>query len=133
MFATLVGTDTGDTRHKAVFDQLYQIASERGFLPPHNPVRIRPDGRLDGWSLEQKGPYGDSADFLLAVTAPRIPGMSPIFPVFKTIDGPLFAVVVLESAFVVSRADRRDVSELKDSASVARSFGEFLDKLPKQQ
>ncbi len=133
MFATLIGTNTGGTEHRAIFDRLCAIAIEREFVPPDVALRVQADGPLDGWSLEQKGPPNPEADFLLAVTAPRVPGISPIFPVFKTVSGPLFAVVVLESAFVVSREDRRDVSEVTDIAAVATSFQSFLNWLPRRQ
>lgn len=132
MFATLIGTNTGKAEHKTLFDQLCAISIERGFAPPEAAVPIQGDGPIQGWMLEQKGPTDRKADFFLAVTAPRVPGMSPIFPVFKTISGPLFAVVVLDSAFIVSREDRRDVSEDKDAASVATSFQSFLDWLQRR-
>lgn len=133
MFATLVGSNIGATNHRELFDRLCGIATELGFAAPDASVPLQPDGSLAGWALEQKGPRGQSADFFLAVTAPRVPGISPLFPVLKTISGPLFAVVVIESAFVVSRADRRDVSELKDQNSVCASFTEFIDTLPQRQ
>lgn len=126
MFATLVGTDSGNEAHRMLFDRLCAIAIERGYVPPVDTVRVQPDGSLRGWSLEQRGPQGREADFYLAVTAPRVPGISPIFPVVKTIEGPLFAVVVLAAAFVVSRQDRRDVAEFKDPDSVASQFQQFL-------
>ncbi|MHB2154372.1 hypothetical protein ACX8XN_08235 [Calditrichota bacterium GD2] len=129
MFATLLGTNTDHTEYRSVFDQLRSVAIERGFAPPGEDVRVQADGPLEGWKLEQKGPADLKADFLLAVTAPRVPGISPIFPAFKNISGPLFAVVVLDAAFVVSREDRRDVSETKDIASVVASFESFLDGL----
>jgi hypothetical protein len=129
MFATLIGTNAGRTEHRALFERLRAIAVDRGFAAPDQDVPVQADGPLAGWTLEQKGPPDRKADFLLAVTAPRVPGMSPIFPVFKSISGPLFAVVVLESAFVVSREDRRDVSEAKEAATVATSFQSFLDGL----
>lgn len=133
MFATLVGTNTRGTEHAALLDRLCGIANDRGFVAPDSLIRIQPDGPVQDWSLEQRGPRNEAADFLLAVTAPRVPGISPIFTVFKTIPGPLFAVVILESAFVVSREDRRDVSEVKDADSVVASFGEFLDGLPERR
>jgi hypothetical protein len=34
-------------------------------------MRVQPDGPLDDWSLEQKGPIDMKADFILAVTEPR--------------------------------------------------------------
>ena len=130
MFATLIGTNTGGTEHQEVFYRLHAIAIERGFIPSNTAVQIQPDGPLDDWSLEQKGPPDLRAEFFLAVTAPRVPGISPIFPVFQTIAGPLFAVVVLDSVFVVSREDHRDVSEVQDLAAVLTSFESFLEWLP---
>jgi len=94
-------------------------------------MTVQADGPIEGWTLELKGPPDLNADFLLAVTAPRVPGMSPIFPVFKTISGPLFAVVVLDSVFVVSRQDCRDIAETKDASSVATSFECFIEGLPR--
>ncbi|MDO9288248.1 MAG: hypothetical protein Q7T83_05610 [Thermodesulfovibrionales bacterium] len=131
MFATLVGTNTGSSKHRTIFDKLYNVAIEHGFIPPDTPIHVQPDGPLNGWSLEQKGHIDMQADFILAVTEPRVPGISPIYPVFLSISGPLFAVVVLDSAFVVSRADRRDVSELKDSIDVENSFTSFIRALPR--
>ncbi|MCX5814113.1 MAG: hypothetical protein NT178_16455 [Proteobacteria bacterium] len=92
-----------------IFDRLNGIAIEHGFVPPDKPMQVQPDGPLDGWSLEQKGPIDKKADFILAVTAPRVPGISPIFPVYMTISRPLFTVIVMDSFFVVSRENRRDV------------------------
>jgi len=129
MFATLIGTNTGRAEHQALFDRLHAIAIEQGFEPPDATVPVQADGPLEGWTLEQKGASDLNADFVLAVTSPRVPGTSPIFPVFKNIGGPLFAVVVLDLAFVVSREDRRDVAEAHDAASVTTSFQSFLDGL----
>lgn len=80
MFATLIGTDTGDVTHRALFDELHAIATRRGYAPPDTALRVQPDGSLDGWSLEHMGPPDRAAEFLLAVTAPRVPGTSPVFP-----------------------------------------------------
>ncbi|MFQ5787973.1 MAG: hypothetical protein ACE5H1_08320 [Thermodesulfobacteriota bacterium] len=129
MFATLIGTNTEKTAYREIFEGLYDIAIGRGYVPPDFPMRVQPDGPLDGWSLEQKGPRDKKADFILAVTAPNVPGISPIFPAFMPISGPLFAVVVMDSFFVVSRADKRDVSEFKDRKSVTNEFEDFLDTI----
>ena len=131
MFATLVGTNSCSSDYRGLFDRLYAHAISRGFVPPDSKMPVRADGPIEGWTLELKGPRDLNADFLLAVTAPRVPGMSPIFPVFKTISGPLFAVVVLDSVFVVSRQDCRDISETKDASSVATSFECFIEGLPR--
>ena len=132
MFATLVGTNSNNTKHASLFKKLCDIAGTQGFTSPDTSMRIQPDGPLEGWTLEQKGPRDQAADFYLAVTAPKVPAISPIFPVFKTISGPLFAVIVLESAFVLSREDRRDVQEVKDTLAVASAFQEFLNGLQKR-
>ena len=127
MFATLVGTDTNTKEHQAVFDRLFAMAVARGFLPPDTHLRVQRDQiPIDRWTLEQNGPGSLTADFLLAVTAPQMPNMSPI-PVQKTISGPLFSVIVMGSYFVVWRQDKGDVSEFKDIALVVRAFDEFLD------
>ena len=130
MFATLLGTDkVNQTAHRSLFNRLYAIALGRKFVAPDAAAPIQADGSLVGWTLEQMGPRVEDADFFLAVTSPRVPGISPIFPVFKTIAGPLFAVVELDAAYILSRDDQRDVVEVKDAASVARSFESFLDDL----
>ena len=130
MFATLVGTNTVSTQYESIFSRLFEIATDEGFIPPDTNHRIRPDQLpLEVWTLEQKGPSAGKADFLLAVTAPNVPSMSPI-PCMQTIDGPLFAVVVMDSFFIVSREDRRDVSEFKDVINVVSSFKSFLRALP---
>lgn len=117
MFATLVGANICSSGYRGLFDRLYAHAISRGFVPPDPKMPVRADGPIEGWTLELKGPRGLNADFLLAVTAPRVPGLSPIFPVFKTISGPLFAGGVLDSVFVVSRQDCRDISETKSYRS----------------
>ena len=127
MFATLCGSDTGTRSHLEVMEHLRGLAVGRGFVPPEEELPVRADqGSLRGWSITQLGPQSRRADFVLAVTAPRMPGMSPVHPVALDIDGPLFAVVVLDSGMVVSRADRGDVAGAADLAAVAVSFSEFL-------
>lgn len=129
MFATLAGTNTGATEHRRLFNRLCVIATERKFVPPDTSLHVQRDQiPLDGWSLEQKGPADKEADFLLAVTAPEVPSISPI-PVMKTVSGPLFSVIVMDSFFGVWREDRPDVSEFKEIAPVVRAFEEFLDAL----
>lgn len=131
MFAILVGTNTGSKQIDSVFKSLFDIAITSGFEPPETKLSIRGGQMpLDGWTLEQKGPADGKADFLLAVTAPKVPSISPI-PVMQTVEGPLFAVVVMDSFFVVSREDRRDVSEFKDMVNVENSFKSFLRSLPR--
>jgi hypothetical protein len=136
MFATLLGTDRAIEDHIHLSDQLVRIAIDRGFVPPDNEVPVRfdwPAKHLDKWIVDQRGPKGGDADFLLSVMAPRVPAMSPVFPAYKTVEGPLFAVVILESGrFVISRQDRRGVSEVQDADAVARSFEQFLAGLSKE-
>jgi hypothetical protein len=127
MFATLVGTNAGASAYVSVFHRLFEIALQHGFTAPNTLLTIRADGPIAGWWLEQKGPAEEEADFLLAVTAPRVPGISPIFPVLKTVRGPLFAAVVLDRAYLVSCEDRRDVSVHEDMDAVIGSFEEFLN------
>lgn len=133
MFATLCGSDTGTRRHQEVMEPLGRIAVGRGFVPPDSELPVRADwqwqGSLREWSIEQLGPRNGQADFMLAVTAPRLPGTSPIWPFFKVIDGPLFAVVVLDSGMVVSRADRGDVTGADSLETVVALFTGFLDGL----
>ncbi|HOG46977.1 MAG TPA: hypothetical protein PLJ35_11055 [Anaerolineae bacterium] len=125
MFATLFGTNTGSFEQQAIFDRLREIAIGRGFLPPDTRLHVQEDQiPLKGWFIELRGPADHQADFLLAVTSPA--GISPI-PVMHTVSGPLFAVNVADTFFLVSW--RRDVAEFKDSVQVLREFEEFLDSL----
>ncbi len=129
MYATLVGTDTGDTRHRALFERLCAIAAKRGFVAPDASLPVAPDQTsIRGWSLELRGPADGDAQFLLSVTAPHAPSISPL-PVMKTVAGPLFSVMVMDSYLLVWRQDHRDVSEFKEPAAVERSFASFLDGL----
>ncbi len=131
MFATLIGTDTASSRYESIFTQLIKIAIDQGFNPPDTLHRVRPNQLpLEEWKLELKGPGGNKADFLLAVTAPKVPSIAPI-PCEQTIDGPLFAVVVMDTFFIVSREDRRDVSEYEDVDNVVCSFKSFLKTIPR--
>ncbi len=84
---------------------------------------------MDGWQIEQLGPYDERADFMLSVLAPRVLGVSPIYPVYKTVSGPLFAVVVLPSVYGISRDDRRDFYEVASEDSICEDFGDFLSGL----
>lgn len=129
MFATLLGTNRETDNHRTLCADLCQIAVRRGFAPPDRTLRVQPDQiPLDTWQIEQRGPAGAKADFLLAVTAPMVPGVSPI-PVKKTVAGPLFSVVVMPAFFGVWRDDVRDFSEYTEPARVVEAFGEFLDSL----
>ena len=130
MFATFVGTDKGGSRHEDVFWSLYAIAVERGYVPGNSELQVEPDGPMDDWVVKQIGPEDGQAEFFLAVTEPQIPGCSPIFPVQKTVSGPMFAVVVLDSSLTVFREDRSDVLDVNDTAAVAESFESFLRELP---
>jgi len=130
MFATLVGSNSNHAGVHGFVDRLVGLACERGFVGPDSDLPVRGDeqGSLDGWAVEQRGPREGPSDFLLAVTAPRVPGMSPIYPFMQTVEAPLFAVVVCDSWFVVSRAGERDVTEAEDFDSVERMFVGFLDR-----
>ena len=129
MFATLIGTNRKTDDHRILCADLCKIAVRRGFAPPVRTLRVQQDQiPLDGWQIEQRGPAGAKADFLLSVTAPMVPGVSPI-PVKKTVAGPLISVVVMPGFFGVWRDDVRDYSEHKEISRVVDEFDEFLDSL----
>ena len=129
MYATLTGTDRDSKDHTAVFNRLCDIANLAGFSPSEEELRVVPDQMpLNRWTLTLKGPRDEDADFLLAVTAPSAPNISPM-PVQKTVEGPLFAVVVMESFFGVSRQDRRDYAEFTSVEEVEAQFSGFLKEL----
>ena len=110
-----------------MFERLCETAIARGFVPPDTSHRVRPNQLpLDHWTLELRGSSDASAAFFLAVTAPRGPGIAPI-PVTQTIDGPLFAVLVMPTFFGVS-VDR-DFTEYKNTSEVVSRFSTFLDSL----
>jgi hypothetical protein len=116
-----------------MFSRLCDIAIAHGFEPPDTTQRVQRDQTpLEGWNLEQKGPSDGKASFFLSVTAPKEPCLSPI-PIKKTIAGPLFAVMVMDSFFVVSREDRRDVSEFPNRGGVENSFEEFLKTIKQER
>src|SRR5437879_6005449 len=128
--------------HRALFETLCEVATRRGFRPPDTTLRVQRDQiPLDGWSIEQRGPGDGKADFLLAVTAPKVPSISPV-PVMKTVSGPLFSVIVMDTYFGVWRERlasagspaRRETavggfSEFKDSVHVLKEFEQFLESL----
>jgi hypothetical protein len=126
MFATLVGTNTQNAAARSLLTQLQALASSAGFEAPTDSLRVRPDGPTEGWVVELLGPASQRADFMLSVLAPKVPGISPIYPFYKTIDGPLFAVTVLPRAFGISREDRREFAEVATTEDVCREFEEFL-------
>jgi hypothetical protein len=127
VFATLVGTNTQSQIYQPVFDSLCAAAIARGFVPPDTELPVRPNQLpLGNWSLDLRGPSDNKAAFLLAVTAPQMPGISPI-PVTQTVDAPLFAVVVMQTFLGVS-VDR-DFTEFNNVADVVGRFNVFLDSL----
>ena len=125
MFATLVGTDTESGRHKTIFDSLIGMAKDRGFIAGSKVLHVEPDQLpIPGWSLALRGPDAGDAEFLLAVTAPKVPSISPI-PVKKTVSGPLFAVVVMNDFLGIWRGG--DFAEVKRPTQVESEFSAFLD------
>ena len=132
MFATLIGTDTESKAHLKVADELLQIAEKKGFTPGSEELRVTPDQiPINKWSLELRGPLDEKADFFLAVTAPKVPSISPI-PVMKTVSGPLFSVIV-NSGFFGIWQEGRDFTEAKDVENVKTEFLRFLDGINKQK
>lgn len=126
MFATLVGTNTEPEQHVDVFNELVAIAERRGFVQSNRTMRVERDQvSLEGWSLELRGSETIQADFILAVTAPKVPSISPI-PVKRTIDGPLFSVILMDDIYGIWR-EGQEFIEVKDSESVAEEFSSFLD------
>jgi hypothetical protein len=131
MFATLIGTDTGSEAHLHIADELIQLAEKKGFTPGNEELRITPDQiPINKWSLELRGPLDEKAEFLLAVTVPKVPGISPI-PVRQTVSGPLFSVIV-NSSFIGIWQEGRDFKETKDFECVKKDFLRFLDGIKKQ-
>lgn len=130
MYATLVGGNTTSSPCESLIERLCETANAHGFTPSDNILGVRSDQtRLDDWTLTQKGPADGTVDFFLAVTAPKVPGISPI-PVKMPVSGPLFAVIVMESVFGVWREDRRDAfSEVQDDQAVVDAFADFLNSV----
>lgn len=132
-FATLRGTNHSDDRHKVIFAQLAAIAESAGFEPGDFRLPIRDNQiPLDDWDLEHLGPGGDSAEFFLSVTAPKVPSMSPI-PIQQTISAPLFAVVVMPAFFGIWSENRPGdtFTETNDASEVELEFSRFLARLRK--
>ena len=129
MFMTLVGTDRDTTAHVGLFDSLRALAVAKGFVPGDTALPIRTESGLSpaGWTVEQVGPSAGDADFLLAVTAPRSPGVSPILPFAIPPFTRLFAVVVLKPSYCVWSAGAVSGAETLEEAATA--FSSFLQKL----
>ena len=130
-FATLQGTDISDDRHKLIFERLSAIAKSAGFEAGNFRLPIRGNQiPLDDWHLEHFGPGDDSARFFLAVTAPKVPSMSPI-PIQQTIRAPLFSVIVMPSFFGIWSENRPGdtFTETEDERDVEVEFSRFLDRL----
>ena len=126
MYATLVGSNTQNTAARSLADQLKAIAATGGFDAPSESLRVRPDGPTEGWDIELLVPASQRADFMVSVLTPKVPGISPIYPFYKTVDGPLFAVIVLPRALGISREDRCDFIEVATAEEVCREFTDFL-------
>ncbi len=132
MFATLIGTDTESEAYLQISEELIQLAQEAGFTRGIEELRITSDqAPLNRWSIELLGPLDEEADFLLAVTAPKIPGISPI-PVMQTVSGPLFSVIVNIDFFGIWQEDR-DFREVKDVEAIRTEFLAFLDRNNKRK
>jgi hypothetical protein len=127
-FATLLGSNRTDDRLKPIFGRLHEIAVKAGFQQGDSPIQIHRDQiPIDDWDLEQLGPDGDTAAFLLAVTAPRSPSISPL-PIRQTIHSPLFSVVVMPEYFGIWSEGRPGDTfiETKDERTVEDEFRQFL-------
>jgi len=132
MFATLIGTDIESKAYLQIAEELLQIAEKQGFTAGSDELRVTPDqAPISRWSLELRGPIDKKADFLLAVTVPKVPSISPI-PVMKTVSGPLFSVIV-NSGFFGIWQEGRDFKEAKDIEDVKTEFLSFLDGISKQK
>ena len=128
MFATLVGTNTESETHIEIFNNLLEVAKRRGSVTGDVVFRLEPDQiSLREWSLELRGPETKKDDFLLAVTAPKVPSMSPI-PIRKTIGGPLFSVIVMKNYFGIWE-EGKNFMEAKDLKRVRNEFTRFLNEI----
>lgn len=131
MFATLLGTNRETEQHTSLCAALSQIAVAQGFAPPDTKLPVEQDQTpLTDWQIELLGPADGKADFLLSVTAPDIPSISPI-PVKKTVSGSLFSVTVMPSFFGIYADNLRDYSELREFSEVKDAFERFLEFLAK--
>lgn len=129
MFATMLGTNRETEAHTNLCERLCQFAVAQGFVPPDTTLTVQPDQTpLDGWIIEQLGPANAKADFLLAVTAPKIPGLSPI-PAMNTVAGPVFSVVVMQGFFGVWQDNGHRYVEFKEDGQVMEAFESFLHSL----
>ena len=101
-FATLCGTDYGNTAYLKVYADLLELAISKGFVESiENQRPLRYQTSSEHWSLWLKGSKHDACKFMLAVTAPKVPLMAPV-PITIEIDGPLFAVVVNKDFYLIS-------------------------------
>jgi len=133
-FATLSGTNSDDNRHEEVFQRLVAVARDTGFTLGDFQHPIREDQMsLREWRLDYRGPGGREAAFLLAVTAPKIPSISPL-PIQQGFSCPLFSVVVMPKYFGVWSENRPKDSftEVTVEDEVTAEFRRFLDRLPKE-
>lgn len=126
IFATLCGTDYGNTEYLKVYAELLEIAYSKGFIESNENQRPRPNQTsLNRWSLWLKGSRFDQCVFMLSVTAPQIPLIAPV-PITIEIDVPLFAVVVNKDFYLIS--NERDILETKNIEKIKNEFLKFLEK-----
>ena len=130
MFATLVGTDTTGHLYLTLFEQLQLAAISKGFERPLQRIPARTEWNTERWQYESRGPSDLRADFALVVLAPKTVGISPLFPVRKHVDGPLFAVLVVGDKFtVLHEYFPNDASSTSDESKVMSAFDAFLNGL----
>ncbi len=127
IFATICGTDCGNTEYLKIYAELLAIAYSKGFKESIENQRPRPNQTsLDKWSLWLKGSRFDRCVFMLSVTAPEIPLIAPV-PITIEIDAPLFAVVVNKDFYLIS--NERDILETKNIETIKKEFIKFLEKI----
>lgn len=129
MFGTIFTIETGELdARREIFDILFSIATKRRFIAPDTAFPVRSRKSLNGWTLEQKGPRHKKADFVLAVHAPLMCGIHPLFPLLQTIAGPLFVVVIhREAGMLVWHECPSFIQGKMEINSIVRTFHDFLD------
>ena len=77
------------------------------------------------WKAECFVPDSKECDFILVVLAPMELGISPIWPFYLDISGPLFSIIIWEDSFIVMEEEKDPVT-LRSADEIEKFFAKFV-------
>lgn len=126
LYSTLKGGNSNRLEYLEIFNELNKLATQKGFLES-SQIRLPKldQTNLDDWTLEFKGSPLEQIEFLLAVTAPKMPLCSPI-PIFMDVSGLLFSVILNKNYFTLWDGHLRRFISVENISDIKIAFENFL-------